>query len=48
MALFLLVINAPNPFLTAFVPAGAYVLSTLTLRPLENAWHAWRYPEQKR
>lgn len=48
MALFLLMINATTPFLTAIVPAGAYILSTLTLRPLENWWLNRRYPEQKR
>ena len=48
MALYLLIIKVPNPLLTAIVPAGAYVLSVLTLRPLKKWWLGLRYPEQKR
>jgi len=31
-------INAPNPWLTALVPAAAYALSTLTLPFLKKWW----------
>ncbi len=33
-----IIINAPNPFLTALVPAAAYLLSTLTLPFLKDWW----------
>ena len=38
IVLFLILIEAPNPWLTALVPAGAYVLSTLTLPFIKNWW----------
>lgn len=37
-AVFLLLINAPNPFFTALVPALAFVVSTLTLPPIKSWW----------
>lgn len=37
-ALFLLVINAQNPFLAALVPAIGFILSTLMLQPLKDWW----------
>ena len=33
-----IIINAPSPFLTALVPAVAYLLSTLTLPFLKEWW----------
>ncbi|MDO8339109.1 MAG: hypothetical protein Q7T16_00450 [Candidatus Burarchaeum sp.] len=33
-----ILINAPNPWLTAFVPAAAYALSTLTLPFVKDWW----------
>ena len=36
--LVLILINAPNPELTALVPATAYVLSTLTLPFFKKWW----------
>ncbi|MCP4647378.1 MAG: hypothetical protein GY852_06535 [bacterium] len=38
VVLFLVSIDAPNPWMTALVPAGAYVLSTLTLPFIKNWW----------
>ena len=38
VVLFLVLINAPNPWLNAAVPAGAFALSTLTLPPLKEWW----------
>jgi hypothetical protein len=37
-ALFLVTINAPNPFLSALIPAAAFVFSTLSLPPLKEWW----------
>ena len=37
-ALFLATINAPNPLLSALVPAAAFVFSTLSLPPLKEWW----------
>jgi len=34
----LLSIEAPNPYLSALVPAGAYLLSTLTLPIFKKSW----------
>jgi len=39
-ALFLLSINAPNPFLAALVPSLGFLLSTLTLPFLKDLWLA--------
>lgn len=36
--LLFLMIEAPNPYLAALVPALAFVLSTLTLPILKNIW----------
>ena len=36
--LLFILINAPSPWLTAFVPAGAYALSTLTLPFVKDWW----------
>ncbi|HII39203.1 TPA: hypothetical protein HA318_04350 [Candidatus Micrarchaeota archaeon] len=36
--LFLHLINAPNPFLNAVVPSGAYLLSTLALPFAKQRW----------
>jgi hypothetical protein len=33
-----IIMSAPNPFLTALVPAVAYLLSTLTLPFLKDWW----------
>jgi len=38
MVVFLVLINAPNPWLNGAVPAGAFALSTLTLPPLKKWW----------
>ncbi len=43
-ALFLVTINAPNPLLSALVPAAAFVFSTLSLPPLKAWWLKRRYP----
>ncbi len=40
---FLIIINAPDPWLAALVPAGAYLLSTLTLPFVKNWWIKNRY-----
>ncbi|MDD2655308.1 MAG: hypothetical protein PHQ80_01420 [Candidatus ainarchaeum sp.] len=37
-ALFLLAIDAPNPFLAASVPAAGFLFSTLTLPFLKERW----------
>jgi hypothetical protein len=37
-AIFLLAINAQNPYLAALVPALGFLLSTLTLPFLKTAW----------
>ena len=37
-ALFLLAIDAPNPFLAASVPAAGFLFSTLTLPFLKDRW----------
>ena len=37
-AMFLLMINASNPFLAALVPAAGFILSTLMLEPLREWW----------
>jgi hypothetical protein len=36
--LLFILINAPNPWLTALVPAAAYALSTLTLPFVKDWW----------
>ncbi|NYZ74652.1 hypothetical protein H0O03_00080 [Candidatus Micrarchaeota archaeon] len=38
VVLFLHLINAPNPWLNALVPACAYILSTLTLPFVKKWW----------
>ena len=38
MVLFFLLIYSPYPWLNAFVPAFAFVLSTLTLPVLKKVW----------
>ena len=38
LGIFLNQINAPNPWLTAIVPAAAYVLSTMTLPFVKKWW----------
>jgi len=38
VVLFLHLINAPNPWLNALVPACAYLLSTLTLPFIKKWW----------
>jgi hypothetical protein len=43
VVLFLVLIDAPNPWMTALVPAGAYVLSTLTLPFVKRWWIANTY-----
>jgi preprotein translocase subunit SecF len=40
VVVFLLLINAPSLFLTAFVPVGGYVLSTLSLPFVKSWWLA--------
>jgi hypothetical protein len=42
-ALFLVTINAPNPLLSALVPAAAFVFSTLSLPPLKEWWLSRRH-----
>jgi len=37
-AWFLLLINAPSPYLNALVPAVAFILSTLTLPFIKKFW----------
>ncbi|MBI5227392.1 hypothetical protein HY988_02275 [Candidatus Micrarchaeota archaeon] len=37
-ALFLVLINAPNPFLVAIVPAVGFIFSTLTLPFFKEWW----------
>lgn len=37
-ALFLVTINAPNPLLSALVPAAAFIFSTLSLPHLKEWW----------
>ena len=43
VVLFLVSIEAPNPWMTALVPAGAYLLSTLTLPFIKELWVASSY-----
>ena len=43
VVLFLVLIDAPNPWMTALVPAGAYLLSTLTLPFVKKWWVANSY-----
>lgn len=38
VVLFLLIIKAPYPWLSAFVPAIGFYLSTLVLPPIRSAW----------
>ena len=38
VSLFLVSINAPNPWINALIPAGAYVLQTLTVPVLKDWW----------
>ena len=38
VVVFLLVIDAPNPFLAALVPAAGFVLSTLSLPFIKSWW----------
>ncbi len=35
---FLNAINAPNPYANALIPAGAYLLQTLTLPAIKKKW----------
>jgi len=37
-AILFIMLNAPNPFLTALVPAVAYLLSTLSMPFLKDWW----------
>lgn len=43
IVLWLYMIEAPNPWFNAFVPAVAYVLSTLTMPILKKRWLKNRY-----
>ena len=43
VVLFLIIINAQDPWLAALVPAGAYLFSTLTLPFIKNWWLKNRY-----
>ncbi|MBD3398022.1 hypothetical protein GF412_02505 [Candidatus Micrarchaeota archaeon] len=43
---FLILINAPNPWMNALVPAGAYVLSTLTLPFVKEWWVSNSYKKK--
>lgn len=43
VGIFLASINAPNPWTNALIPAGAYVLQTLTLPVLKNWWSEHKY-----
>jgi hypothetical protein len=43
VVIFLTSIDAPDPWLTGLVPAGAYLLSTLTLPFIKNWWVANSY-----
>jgi len=43
VGLFLVSINAPNPWINALIPAGAYVLQTLTLPVLKKWWSEHKY-----
>jgi len=38
VGIFLSSINAPNPWINALIPAGAYIVQTLTLPVLKNWW----------
>jgi len=38
IATYLLIINNDKPFITAFVPAIGYLLSTLVLRKVKKLW----------
>lgn len=38
MVLFLTMISAPNPWINALVPSGAYLISTLTLPAIKGWW----------
>jgi len=44
IVVFLFTINAPDPWLNAMIPAGAFLLSTLTLPPIKKIWveHAYK------
>ncbi len=35
---FLLLVNAPNPYLNALIPAAAFLLQQMTLPWLQRAW----------
>lgn len=38
VGLFLVSINAPNPWINSLIPAGAYLLQTLTLPMIKEWW----------
>jgi len=38
IAVFLVLINAPNPYFNSLVPTAAYILSTLSMPFLKNFW----------
>jgi len=38
VAIFLIMINAPYPWLAALVPTAGFVLSTMTLKFLKRVW----------
>lgn len=43
IGIYLQVINVPNPWLNAIVPAVAFMLSTLTLPFFKSLWAKWVY-----
>lgn len=46
IVIFLILINAPYPFLNAIVPAVGFILSTLTLPLFKRLWVNYFYKKQ--
>ncbi len=47
VVIFLLIINAENPFLAALVPAGAYLLQQYSMPFIKKFWVKRVYKKQK-
>ena len=48
VVIFLYMINAPLPFLSALVPCAGYLLSTLTMPMFKRAWLKRTYKKMKK
>ncbi len=46
VALYLLILDVPNNWLHAFVPSGAYLISTLSLPVLKSFWLELLYKKE--